>query len=178
MKKIFCLLSAVLLLLCVGCSQQTDTSSAEPTVTEAPTTEPVTVAPELLPSVYEDASAFVAAGNIEIAAPQGATEVSQMILFQEISQVQFVFNDVLYTYRAASAATGREGYALTGIFGETEYLEDAVSYSNAAVDGDIQAYLLTNGAILLWTADNINYSLVASGGTFDALCAVADLILK
>ncbi len=177
MKKIICLLLSVLLLLCVGCAQQSDEQPTEPP-TEKPTTEPVTVAPELLPSVFEDASEFVASGNIEISAPQGATEVSQIILYDEVSQVQFMYNEVLYTYRAAFASTGREGYALTGIFGETEYLEDEVSYSNEAVDGDIEAHLLSDGGILLWTENDINYSLSSNGGRFEDLVAVADLILK
>ncbi len=177
MKKIICLLLSVLLLLCVGCAQQSDEQPTEPPA-EKPTTEPVTVAPELLPSVFEDASEFVASGNIEISAPQGATEVSQIILYDEVSQVQFMYNEVLYTYRAAFASTGREGYTLTGIFGETEYLEDEVSYSNEAVDGDIESHLLTDGGILLWTENDINYSLSSNGGSFEDLCAVADLIMK
>lgn len=177
MKKIICLLLSVLLLLCVGCAQQSDEQPTEPP-TENPTTEPVTVAPELLPSVFEDASEFVASGNIEISAPQGATEVSQIILYDEVSQVQFMFNDVLYTYRAAFASTGREGYALTGIFGETEYLEDEIFYTNDSVDYAIEAHLLSNGAILLWMDNEINYSLSSYGGTFEDLSAVADLIFE
>ena len=177
MRKTICLLAVAFLFMCVGCTQQTDEQSTV-APTETVTAEPVTVDPALLPSVFEDASAFVAAGNIEINAPQGATEVSQIILFDEICQVQFMFNDVLFTYRAAFASTGRTGYELTGIFGETEYLAQEVSYSNPAVDGVIEAHLLANGGILLWTANDINYSLSSSGGSFEDLSAVADLILK
>ncbi len=177
MKKTICFIMAVLLLLCVGCTPQTDERPTEP-AKEVPTNGPVTVAPELLPSVFEDNSAFVDAGNISISAPQGASEVSQIILFDEISQVQFMFNDVLYTYRAAFASTGREGYSLTGILGETEYLEDEIFYTNDSVDYAIEAHLLSNGAILLWMDNEINYSLSSYGGTFEDLSAVADLIFE
>lgn len=178
MKKVFCLFTAAILLLCVGCMQQPVADPTETQPTEAPTTEPVTVDPAVLPSVFEDSSAFAAAGKIDISAPQGASEVSQMILLNEISQVQFSFNDVLYTYRAAFASTGRTGYALTGIVEVLEYLDEEVIYLNDAVSFDFEAHLLEKGSLLLWSDGEINYSLSSYGGTFEDLSAVADLILK
>lgn len=179
MKKTICFLLTILLLLCVGCAQSVNEQSTEiPTdaPTEPTTLQTVTVAPELLPSVFEDAADFVSAGNIAITAVPGATEVTQIVLFNEISQVQFMYNDVLFTYRAAFASTGRNGYELTGILGEAEYLETPVSYTTSGIE--VEAHLLENGGILLWTDNEINYSLVSFGGTFEDLSAVADLIFE
>lgn len=172
MKKTICLLLLALLLLCVGCSRPAE----EPT--EATTTEPVTVDPALLPEVFEDASAFVDAGQIELFAPDGATEVTQVILFDEICQVQFMFNDVFYTYRAAFASTNRTGYELTGIVEALEYLETTTQYTNESADYAFETHALENGSLLLWSDGNINYSLASRGGTFEDFCGVADMIIK
>ena len=173
MKKTICFVIALFMLLCVGCAQQPSVTSGD-----APTGEPVTVDPELLPDIFEDASAFVSAGNIDIAAPLNASEVTQIILFDEISQVQFTVGEVFFNYRAAFASTNRSGYDLTGIVPELEYTEDEVTYENENVHFTFEAHLLENGAILLWSDGEINYSLSSYGGTFDDLSAVADLILN
>ena len=172
MKKTISFAIALFMLLCVGCSQQSAVTSGD-----VPTAEKVTVDPELLPDIFDDASEFISAGNIDIAAPLNATEVTQIILFDEISQVQFTVDNVFFTYRAAFAATNRTGYDLTGIVPELEYMEE-VTYENENVPFVFEAYMLENGAILLWTDGEINYSLSSYGGTFDELSAVADQILK
>ena len=172
MKKIVCMLLPILFFLCVGCAGQIE----EPT--EVPTTESVTVDPALLPDVFEDASAFVDAGQIELFAPDGATEVTQIILFDEICQVQFMFNDAFYTYRAAFSTTNRTGYDLTGIVEALEYLETKQQYSNESINYTFETHTLEDGNLLMWSDGNINYSLASRGGTFDEFCGVADMIIK
>lgn len=175
MKKIMLLLVCVLFLLSACSLQSNEPSDEQSTVL---TTESVTVDPALLPDVYEDASAFIEAGQIALSAPAGATEVTQIILYDEICQMQFVYDGVFYTYRAAFASTGRTGYELTGIVEALDYLETEVSYANETVDFTFEAHLLDGGSLLLWSDGGINYSLSAYGGTFEKLCAVADEILK
>lgn len=174
MKRTLLLLCAILL-LCAGCVPQ----PIEQETTQA-TTEPVTIDPALLPDVYEDASAFFEAGNIELHVPDAATDVTQAIIHDEISQTQFMLNEVFYTYRAAFASTGRTGYALTDIVEALEYIdtEEDLQYTNAQADYAFEVHQLENGALLLWSDGEINYSLASYGGTFDDLRNTADQIIK
>ena len=176
MKKLI-LFSVCLLLLLAACSMQYEEPTIE-SATDAPTSEQATIAPELLPSVYADAAAFEAAGNIAMAVPEGATEVTRIILYDEIRQVQFVYDDVFYTYRAAFSATGRTGSELTELSESLNYLDETVVYGNENVDFSFEAHLLVCGGLLLWSDGEVNYSLSTSEGTFENLCAVADLIVK
>ena len=161
-----------LVLLCSSCTRE---GESENTVS---TTEAPTVNAELLPDVYDDLSAFYEAGKIELRVPEGASEVTQIILYDEISQVQFVFDGVFYSHRAAFASTGRTGSDLTDIAEDLNYLEDAVAYTNETVAYNFEAHLLNGGCLLLWSDGEINYSLSCAGGAFEQLCAVADQIVK
>lgn len=128
--------------------------------------------------MFEDVSAFLEIGKINIAAPDGAVDVTQIILYGEICQVQFVYNNIFYTYRAAFASTGRTGYSLTEIPEESNYLPDEVHYQNGLVDYSFEAYLIEGGNLLLWSDGEVNYSLASLGGSFDEFCQTADLIIK
>lgn len=174
MYKILLLLSVILLLFC-SCTNDTEHKTDEPSNS---TTQAVTVDPSLLPVVYEDESVFDEVSQIEMIAPTGAAEVTRIILYEEINQMQFVYNGIFYTYRSAFASTGRQGSDLTDIVEELNYLDDEVTYTNKNEKYSYEAHLLEGGNLLLWSDGNINYSLASLGGSFDELCAVADLIIK
>lgn len=176
MRKSGLFLLCLVLLLCCGCTVQTD--GGQPLAPTEVTEPPATVDPSLLPDVYEDASEFTAVGLIEMTPPQGATDVSRVILYDEVNQLQFVFNGIFYTHRSAFASTGRTGETLTDIVEVLEYLDDEVTYENEKYDYVFEAHLLDGGNLLLWTDGEVNYSLASLGGTFEELCAVADLIIK
>lgn len=175
MKRAMVLLFLLLFMLTACAPDENETTGSSG---ETQTTQEVTVNPEDLPDVFSDASSFYDVGQIEITAPEGADEVTRIILYDEICQVQFTYNDIFYTYRAAFASTGRSGYTLTEIAEEANYLSEDVRYGNDTVDYAFEAYLLDGGNLLLWSDGNINYSLASLGGSFDDFCQTADLIIK
>lgn len=94
--------------------------------------------------------------GITLDAPFGATNVSYFILNKKIAQVDFVLNDIHFTFRASKTVKDM----LHGVY------EPVKKYEQFFIENNIEVNINTTDdgtQTVTWSNNNINYSLTIDG---------------
>ncbi|SJZ51786.1 hypothetical protein [Anaerorhabdus furcosa] len=102
----------------------------------------------------ESSDAFKDDLDIVISAPIGATNITYYIINKKVAQIDFLLNDVFYTYRASKSVSSM----LHGNY------ETVKKYEQFFIENNIEVNINTTESdkkVVTWEYKNINYSLTA-----------------